>query len=229
MMKIVIFTDCMSIGPNYVNDELRYPGIIQEMVLDDEIIVKGASGATTKDSLLVLDEIIKMKPDIVIYGYGINDALPRGLHRHQRAYLIRCMYKLKFPPKTRLFLRRFFLNPLEYILQFFLKPKHYYEISETRKNIEVCIDKVIENHAKAIVLGINPVSNYRFVNSSHYISKYNDTIRELCVEKNVEFINVFEHFMENDVESVLAEDKFHYGHTGHRIVANELIKVILRK
>lgn len=225
-MRIVFFTDCMSIGPDYIDESMRYPGLIQKAFPECEIIVRGASGATTQDSVKVLNEIVDLNPDIVVYGYGINDALPRGLHRHQRAFIIKSMYKLKLNKSMRLFLRSYFLNPLEYILQRVVQPKHYFSRVEMRANILHCVETCAKNDAFVIVMSINPVLNYRFVNSDYYIEQYNETIKDLCSEKKIPYVDIFQNFKENYGKRVLANDNFHYGALGHEIAANEIIPLI---
>lgn len=228
-MKIVFFTDCMSISPNSISDSLKYPQLIAQKYPFCTVVIKGSSGTTTGDSINSLDEILKLSPDLVVYGYGVNDALPRGLYREQRAKLIRAMFKAKLSKKKRLFVRKYFLNPLEYILQFINKPKHYLSKLETENNINTCIEAFKRIESDVIVLNINPVCNYRFVHANRHITNYNDLISKKTLELNVDLVDVFKVLNKNNLDDVLAEDKFHYSELAHQLVANELIEIMEEK
>lgn len=224
MKKIVFFTDCMSISPEELDENLMYPGLVEKSGKKYKCIVKGSSGTTTEDSLNDIDDALNLKPDYIYYGYGVNDALPRGLHRYQRAKIIRLMFKLKISKRGRLFLRKNFLNPLEFLSQYLFKSKYYITEEETRDNVIQIIEKCKKNNVLVSIIGINPVKNYRFRKADVDIIRYNRVLKKICDEYSLEFIDVYKLFTDANLDEVLDVDKFHYSAKGHNLVASEILK-----
>ncbi|WP_159434274.1 SGNH/GDSL hydrolase family protein [Peptoclostridium litorale] len=213
----------MSIGPAKLEEKHRYGGILNGRYRNIEVLIKGYSGQTTDEGCETIEEAKKENADIVILGWGVNDALPRGLKRKTRSKIIRSMYKLHLGEKIRLAIRKFFLNPLEYFTLKLRKPHFYIDIEDTKKNFCNIIEALRKSGCKKIiVLSIAPVLNYRFINANQNIKKYNDIIRKACVENDVIFVDVYSAFEEQGIKECLDEDLFHYGEQGHRIVAEKV-------
>lgn len=77
-LKIVTLGDSLTEGYG-VEEEDNYPSQLEKKLIGDglevEIINKGVSGDTTEDTLMRIDEIVDIEPDIVILAIGSNDAL----------------------------------------------------------------------------------------------------------------------------------------------------------
>lgn len=224
--KIVFFTDCISIDPVGVPENERYPGMIAEAYPDIEMVVDGSCGATTEEAVAKVATIIEMKPDVVIFGYGLNDALPRGLHRYQRAAIIRSMYSLKLNNQLRLMARSVFLNPLEFVMQIVAKPKNYFSVDQMIANMDFCIQEMMKQGIRVIVVNINPVGNYRFIHAQKFVEVYNQAISSYCEQNKLPLVDVFELFKNYKYSEVLSEDKFHYSFLGHQLVAAKLKSTI---
>ena len=233
-MKILFFTDCMSHSPADLDILLRYPFLVQksfENVFDFpiDIDVVSARGATTFeaiDELKILQQHNK-RYDFIFFAYGINDALPRGLTRNARGKLIRFMFTCKLPKKIRLMCRFFFLNPLEYLMQFIRKPFFYNDIDTFIKNVSYIMDELsIMSVNKPIYISANPVLNYRFLNANKYIKRYNDQVIKFLSEQGYSSIRMFDVFKLEKLKKYLAKDKFHYGELGHQVLADAIIEHI---
>jgi len=224
-MRVLFFTDCMSIDDKVPSD-LRYPSIVGHnfpMFVIDTIAL---NGMTTGEAAQEIENVIDRHPDIVVFSFGVNDALPRGLRREHRGALIRWTYKVGMSKKLRLAFRTIFLNPLEYAMQIITKPKHYFTIDGMILNIDHCMSAFHERGIKTILINIAPVLNYRFINALKYIEEYNRAIHEYCKSKSVPLVDAYSLFNDIGLEKALAKDRFHYSEASHKAVAAEVIKII---
>lgn len=224
-MNILIYSDCMSIGPETVPEHLRYGGIIQSELKQSVVSILGYSGQTSIEGCNTIDEAKKGIPDIIILGWGVNDALPRGLKRETRSKIIKGMYKLGLNEKQRLLVRSLFLNPLEYLCQLVHNPFFYLSLEATKTNFEFMIDS-LKGQSKILVLSIAPVLNYRFINANEYINKYNRVIKEVCEIKDAAYIDIYSEFLRYGVSKCLDSDGFHYSAIGHELVSRLLSREI---
>lgn len=224
-MKVLLYTDCMSIDIQ-VDEKLRYPALLQKVFSEATIVTIDLDGMTTSESQENISKVIGEKPDIVVYAFGVNDALPRGLTRKQRGAIIRWSYRIKMSKKLRLHFRTYFLNPLEYIMQIITKPKHYFTIQNTVSHIDSCMNSFRQNGISTALINIAPVLNYRFIEANKHIAEYNKAINTYCIEKGIPVVDAFGIFMDIGLDKALAKDKFHYTEVSHSCVAEELIKII---
>ncbi|MFT9494661.1 SGNH/GDSL hydrolase family protein [Anaerosolibacter sp.] len=226
-MKILIYSDCMSIGPEHLKPGEKYGEILQQKYKKAEVVVMGYSGQTTTEGLATIDEAKKQNADIVILGWGVNDALPRGLRRETRAKIIRSMYTLRLGQQLRLAARSLFLNPLEYAMLKLRKPYFYLRSEDTRANFVSMIEGLkLSGTKKIIVLSIAPVLNYRFVHANDYIQQYNEVLKDLWKLNNVTFLDIYAGFEQHGFEKCLDTDLFHYSALGHTIAAEKIITEI---
>lgn len=224
-MVVFFLTDCMSINEE-VPEALRYPDIVRQHFIDLQIHVIGLSGATTNEALEQVRKVSDCHPDVVVYAFGINDALPRGLKRAQRAKLIRTMYKVQMTKALRLAFRTYLLNPLEYVMQHVGKPKHYATDRQMIDNIDHCMKLFKDEGMSSIIINLNPVLNYRFVHANEHIARYNDAIKVYCEENDIAVVDAFSLFYKIGLPKALASDRFHYSKEAHRAVADKLIAII---
>ncbi len=224
-MKILFFTDCMSIGGGVPHD-LMFPSIVAHNFLLCEIDNVVLDGMTTGEAAQEIEKVVDRCPDIVVFGFGVNDALPRGLRREQRGALIRWTYRVGMSKKIRLAFRTIFLNPLEYAKQVITKPKHYFTIDGMISNIDYCMSAFHERGIQTVLINIAPVLNYRFINALKHIEEYNRAIHGYCKSKSIPVVDAFTIFNEIGPGKALAKDRFHYSEASHKAVAVELIKII---
>lgn len=222
---IIFYTDCMSIAPTDVGESQLYPQLAMSCI-DDDYKVISKSGATTKESVEKFEYILELNPKKIIYSFGVNDALPRGLKRQTRSKIIRFMYTIKMSEKQRLIFRKSILNPLEFFLGIFFRDRHYVNLVDFEMNIEYIVNQCLSNDIEIILLNIAPVKNYRFVNSKKHIINYNVVINKIVEKYSLKFINVFDEFCKEGEIKSLAEDRFHYGLRGHELVAKKLIRIL---
>lgn len=233
-MNILFLADCMAIGPDHLNKSDLYPYLVKEFIEvnygeDADIEIIPGSGETTLEALTKLASITNSnrKYDLIFFAYGINDGLPRGIQRSTRGKIIRAMYKLKFSEKLRLLARAYFLNPLEFVMQYLRKPIFYNDkVGFIKNTIHVLNEMQKISSGKVIYISINPILNYRFVKGNSYLKTYNDEIIRTLSDTKFRVVDVFSLFLIDKLESFLDVDKFHYSSLGHEIVANAICEVL---
>lgn len=216
-MKALIFADCMAID-DQVEISKRYPALLEKEFPQIQFDVIALDGCTTYESLAKFQEIKNY--DLILYGFGINNALPRGLTREARGKLIRGMYRLKLGKTLRLHARTYFLNPLEYVLQKLGHRSYYFSIEETIGHFNQVYQAF--HKSKLIVILINPIQNYRFVNANQSIHQYNQAIQEFCTVHDLPTVDTEFEFFSIGLKNALAGDRFHYSAEGHRVVFDAL-------
>lgn len=236
-VDILALTDCMTIGPEYLSDDKKYPGLVKDFLKsktnsDVSVEIIAGSGETTFEAYNKARKIVESgkKYDLTILAYGINDALPRGLKRETRSKIIRMMYKIKLNESLRLAARTYFLNPLEFTMQFIRRPLHYNSVQVFLANILGTIELLKKvTSGKIIFISINPVLNYRFVKGNNHIKRYNESVINALKENGIEYVDVFSLFFNEELLKYLAKDKFHYSEQGHRLIAESIIALLERK
>ena len=232
-MKIFFFTDCMGNAPKTIEQSMKYPALVKSIIkekygitVDFEIVF--SSGETTLEAMERVEEVRRSENvDLFIFSYGINDALPRGFERSMRSKLIRAMYTLKFNAPQRLFLRTYFLNPLEYIMLLLRKPRFYNDKKSFVDNVTkimTALETVSEY--KPIYVSAPPILNYRFRNANRFIKEYDDALTPELRKSGYHHIKLFDIFDISRLQDFLADDGFHYGVLAHRHVAEAIVKVM---
>ena len=109
-------------------------------------------------------------------------------------------------------------------------------LEKYRQNILQLIEKSNKYSARLIFIGLIPVDNrvdpvpwspekaYR----NHFIQLYNDTLRELCADNRVEYIEVADKFPETRLNELLY-DGLHPSSVGHEIIASKIINYLQSK
>ena len=96
------------------------------------------------------------------------------------------------------------------------------------KNIDAIINLLRRYTKNILFVGLTPVNESQtnhggasfFLNSN--IKKYNDIIRDVCAEKNVYFVEIFNKWISDNYLNLLAEDGIHLNEFGHRKIFNEI-------
>lgn len=235
-LRILLFSDCMSYGCWQPKKSDVFYGAVMERLLNQRGIPAvventAGSGETTGDSLKRLErDVLTRDFDVLVYQYGINDALPRGLTRSDRGKIIRGMYKAGMNEKMRLWTRTYFLNPLEYLLLKIRGPRFYATRRDTAQNVEKII-RTITSYSKRevpfFIVSINPILNYRFGDTIPSIHMYNQVLMRLVKNfDHVFFIDTCSCFLQDDLRSLLDLDLFHLSEKGHMVMAEKISEVI---
>jgi lysophospholipase L1-like esterase len=100
-------------------------------------------------------------------------------------------------------------------------------------NIKKLINLAMKFHSKVIFLGLTPVDETETVSwkmnecyKNEYIKNYNETIKYICKENNIYFIEVFNKLIKNYKE--LLKDGLHPNSEGHKKIF-EIVKYFLIK
>lgn len=106
-----------------------------------------------------------------------------------------------------------------------------------RKNIEHLIEEARDSAENIIFLGLIPVDDEEIdpipsiegrSYSTNRMDEYNDIIGEVCEEKGVDFIDLFELF-ESEASESLLEDGLHPNSEGHRLIFEKVRRHLAQK
>lgn len=120
----------------------------------------------------------------------------------------------------------------------FLHDKKDFKVPKNkfRKNIKKIIELARKYSDKIVFVGFTPAEdtktdpiewnkNISYINK--YIKEYNDEIKSVCKENNVDFIKIFEDWMKKDYKKLLHEG-IHPNSEGHKLIY-EKVEKFLRK
>jgi acyl-CoA thioesterase-1 len=174
---IVCFGDSLTAGYGTEFDK-SYPDYLQAD-LDAKgyhyrVVNEGISGNTTKDGVERVNDIVAMKPAIVVVEFGGNDGL-RGLR-----------------------------------------------IEDSRANLDKIVDTLKTSGTKVVLAGITLPPDY----GPDYIKQFNDTYTLLAKKYNVPLLpfllkGVF------GVDGMMQPDRTHATAEGNKVVANNILPLIL--
>ncbi len=96
-------------------------------------------------------------------------------------------------------------------------------VEDYRENLEEIIDRARKRADRIIAVGLTPVDEERLKSeetADHYtnsqVRKYNEVLREVCEEKDVKFVSVFEELVQDDNWTENLFDGLHPDSEGHR-------------
>ncbi len=96
-------------------------------------------------------------------------------------------------------------------------------VEDYRENLEEIIDRARKRADRVIAVGLTPVDEERLNSeetADHYtnsqVRKYNEVLREVCEEKDVKFVSVFEELVQDDNWTENLFDGLHPDSIGHR-------------
>lgn len=96
-------------------------------------------------------------------------------------------------------------------------------IENYRENLEEIIDRVSKRADTVIAVGLTPVDEERLNSeetADHYtnseVRKYNEVLREVCEEKDVKFVPVFEELVQDEEWTKNLFDGLHPDSEGHK-------------
>ncbi|HAF31116.1 MAG TPA: hypothetical protein DCG75_18925 [Bacteroidales bacterium] len=185
-----------------------------------------AQGATTiYNTIVKIDELIQTFPDFFIVNLGVVDASTREIPLW--------FYRLASNKRDRLiynipeFLYRNIIIKFRPILVKLRFKRSWISFKEYKRYFEILIKSLIkETNAKIIVLPIN-LANTRvekaLPGSLKKHIQYNNIMKSIALENDQEFIDLS--FLETEKHF---PDGIHYSTIGHKIVADEISKIIIK-
>ena len=108
------------------------------------------------------------------------------------------------------------------------------DIEDFKKNLENVINQAKKFGSKIVIVNITPVDEELTANPvnmnksrlNQNIQTYNEAIKELVDNNNLYLVDVNSAFMSFDHRSLFCEDGLHLNESGHKIIFDELLKVM---
>lgn len=227
-IRLVVFGDCIPAGID-VEPEQRYPELLAKMSRERqhgrpnlpvlEVINAGEPGDTTIAGLKRLErDVLSRHPDVVLIGFGINDALPRA-----RARWLAALMRRVRPAWLRDYLDRLYEEHLRMpILKLtggvvYVSPRAY------RSNLMLMVQKVRSAGAVPILMTTTICTRPSFPGANDNFSRYNQIVRQVGQELDVPVIDLFTPALEAGAEAILGPDLLHLSPEGHRFVAEKIL------
>ena len=220
MKKIVIIGDSLSLPrpDDGINFECTYPYLLSKE-LDSFIIINRSRRANdTKEQTVnqnIMDDIVYLKPDILIIHLGIVDCAPRIFSRNETTLLKYLKFVNKYIIK--------FASRHRYLITKIFK-KVYVKPNEFQQNLEVLIKKVKEYTNKVYIVNIAN-TNEENINKSYgfiqHINTYNEILENIAKDENIKLIDI------NSVTgNILLDDGIHLNENGNIKMSQILIREI---
>lgn len=99
---------------------------------------------------------------------------------------------------------------------------NYISFDESLKNYEKIINKITSNcpNTKLYIESVLPVNEKNFLNKNSIIEKYNKKINELSKKYNLQYIDFYTHFFNNDslIYNAYLNDGLHLSQYGYDII-----------
>lgn len=189
-----------------------------------EYIIGAFPGYSSFQSRFLLDKLLPMTPDLVIFYVGAHNdhtrtsyykdssipkrtsRLNKGWHKVHLLKATECVYDIFY----RKFLRKLRTRDA----------KARVPLKEFKKNMTYMVEKVINARSKAIIL-IPPYTNHR-LNRRPNIQKYREALEQIAKRFNIPYIDLQEKFKIEDENKLYFNDLFHFQEYGHLITAREI-------
>jgi len=196
-----------------------------------EYVIGAFPGYSSYQSRIMLDRLIPMKPDLVVFYVGANndhtraryykdsDIPGRAARLHSSWHQVRLLRAIESVSDK--FYRKFLRKLRSY------DAKTRVPIREFQENILDMVKKVTEMNAETLIL-IPPFSDYR-LNRHPTIPKYKDSLETIAREFGVPYVRLQEKFKLEDEKLVYYSDLYHFSKLGHKIVAQEIRKIVARE
>lgn len=208
--RIVIIGDSLAMPRYEVPLEETYPYLLNKVWKNCEIIVRNRRANTTKSQVSsqnILDDIIFLKPQIVIIHLGIVDCAPRLFTKIEQLILSKLKWVNKFIisffSKYRFFFTK--INPKVYVNK---KEFHKYSL----KLIQECKKNGVENILVLNICDTTSENKKKSFNFENIICEYNNILNNVIKEENVLLIDI------NSIikEDMLLTDGIHLNQIGHK-------------
>jgi lysophospholipase L1-like esterase len=219
---IICLGDSNTFGWNY-KYEFSYPFLLERNLLNRNKNIKvlnfGIGGYTVKDGYEYFKEnILKIKPKIVIINYGLNDGRISNINKNQ----IKKNKSNYFVAKNSFFLNKSVNLDIKLFEAYFLK-----------------LQKIlVENEILAIFTGIYKIKRIKigrcWLDSKELIDfqndiykNYDDKVNEIALKNDVVFFDLW-NILRNykKIDEYLHEDGFHLNKIGFKIFADNLTSIL---
>lgn len=190
------------------------------------LINNKAQGATTiYNTIVKIDEFVQTHPDFFIINLGVVDAstreIPLWFYRLASSKRDRLIYNV-----SELFYRNVIIKLRPVLVKLRFK-RSWISSKKYKKYFEILITTLIkETNSRIIVLPIN-LANSRvekaLPGSFKNHNKFNNIMKDIARENDQEFIDLS--FLNSDQHF---PDGIHYSAGGHKIVAEEISKIIIK-
>jgi len=223
--RIFILGDSITLGWG-VNYSSTYPKLLETLLNENssvkyEVINLGVGNYNAVNSLASLKKNIYLQPDIIIYGFYIND-IEENRYPSKIAYFIKSKsYLYNFISDKIINIKYRKINYTEYYSDLYAD---YENVKKLNESVNGMIEVAENNSIPFVFLNIpefHQIHDYKF-------SKINDLIKkEILNEKNITYMDLSIVFQDINVSSgtlwVSSEDP-HPNYIAHRIIADNLYK-----
>ncbi|MCK4667543.1 hypothetical protein KAU33_12380 [Candidatus Dependentiae bacterium] len=226
--KLRIF--CIGDSNTLGNLKYSYPELLEESLNKNksrheyEVYNLGIYGYSSTQGLILLKQVIKHHPDIVIINFGWNDAVPVKSYTDSEI--------IKKTSKINIVMKRFLLNSrtYHYFYSIIRKKSNLKKIPRVSKtefeaNYNEMIKICSEERIKIILLtrainphAIIPEDNWRF-----NVLAYNDIVVQIGKEKEISVIRANQHIKDKD-DFI---DESHYSLSGYKSLIGLIKEVII--
>ncbi|MFQ5964754.1 MAG: SGNH/GDSL hydrolase family protein [Candidatus Scalinduaceae bacterium] len=193
-----------------------------------EYIIGALPGYSSYQSKIMLDRLLPMKTDLVVFYVGANndhtraryykdaDIPARAARLHTTWHHIRLLRAIE---SINDILYRKFLRKLRS-----RDARARVPIIEFHNNMIEMINKVIKSGVEALIL-IPPYSEQR-LKRRPTIPKYQDSLKTVAKEFNIPYIKLQEKFNSEEENLIYFPDLYHFREFGHEITAQEIRRVV---
>lgn len=222
MKRIVILGDSLSMPrPNEgIEYEDTYPYLLSKMGY--EVICRSKRANDTKIQTIeqnILDDVVYLKPNILIIHLGIVDCAPRLFSKFERKLLSLLPKIIRIPIINFFSKRRAFFTKIRQI--------SYVNLKSYESNLEKLINRSKKIVEKIIIIKIKNTTNEndsRSFNFNKKIDKYNNVLDKLSKKYDGIFL-----IDPNNFEDGLLNDGIHINKNMHKYIASEVQKILLTK
>lgn len=246
-LRLVVFGDCIPAGID-VEPQQRYPELLAQMSRSRrherlsagtgveasastssvagasalpalEVVNAGQPGDTTIAGLKRLErDVLSHHPDVVLIGFGINDALPRARSR----WLAALMRRLR-PARLRDYVDRLYEQHLRMPILRLTGGTVYVAPTAYRSNLARMVERVRAVGARPILMTTTICTRPSFPGANDNFARYNQIVYQLGQELDVPVIDLFTPVLEAGPEALLGPDLLHLTPQGHQFVAEKIM------
>lgn len=209
--RILFLGDSITAGLNFggvVNEKKIFTYILEAKLNNIsknkiEVINYASDGYNILDQNTILKtEVLKCKPDLIIYSYFQNDLYPN--------YLSVLLPYLKY---------RYSKNPIYHFRTYYFFADRLYKPQELRyKDAKIVLDEMIDIANKNNISFY--VINFPYIDQDYLTDNF---IEEYYAENGMDYLDIRKRFLEIGLDPLTLratpKDRYHYNYLGHKIIA----------
>ena len=242
-MKIILIGDSITKGLG--SKKINFEDQLLLKIKNSKIINLAETGTTIKRANELINNIIFLKPDVIINFYGNVDAQLRP-NRTGKIYKFLPVYFKRFngsmlSPRpfysSKLFKK--IIQKIENLVRTFLRviiykidgKEQWVKYDEFIELYEKFTKFILEKNIKLINVSTVFLDKKYYPGSVEEYIKYNEAIKKISRIYNVEYLNLFDILKDNvkkkGWDSCYNKDHFHPNGDGYILIANEISKRII--